>query len=353
MRTFSFLPALLACASLGLAASAGAEVPTASVRIQQQARQITAEASIEAVHQATLAAQIPGRITAVHADAGDVVHRDQLLLNIDPSEVDAATANAAAGVAQARTVLSNAEAELKRARSLVASNFLSQSALDLAITNHDAARAQLAASHALHEQARAVQKHARVSSPLSGLVASRHIEAGEMAQPGALLFTIYDPTQMRAVADLAPQRLAELGGGPLQATVELAASGRRILAREVTVLPTADANTHTVRVRVELPAGSDGLTPGSFARIHFHGASGATSLSVPKAAVLRRGELSAVYVADDAGGFRLRQLRLGRKFGSGDGEGGERIEVLSGLKGDERIALDPVQAGILDSARQR
>lgn len=352
MRNFSLLSALLACVSLGLAASAGAEVPTTSVRIQQQARQITAEASIEAVHQATLAAQIPGRVTAVHADAGDRVNRGQLLLDIDPSEVNAATASAAAGIARARTALSNAETELQRARSLVANNFLSQSALDLALTRHEAARAELAAARAQHQQTRAVQAYAQVSSPLTGLVASRHIEAGEMAQPGRLLFTIYDPAHMRAVADLAPQRLAELGSGPLQATVELAADGRRILARQVTVLPAADANTHTVRVRVELPAGSEGLAPGSFARIHFQGASGTASLSIPQAAVLRRGELSAVYVANADGSFSLRQLRLGRKLA--DSEGGEaQIEVLSGLSGDERIALDPVQAGILGSAAAR
>ena len=61
---------------------------------------------------------------------------------------------------------------------------------------------------------------------------------------------------------------------------------------------------------------------------------------IPAAAVLRRGELTAVYAADGEGGFTLRQIRLGRTLP------GDAIEVLSGLKGDETLALDPVQAGI-------
>ena len=62
---------------------------------------------------------------------------------------------------------------------------------------------------------------------------------------------------------------------------------------------------------------------------------------IPAAAVLRRGELTAVYAADGQGGFTLRQIRLGRTL-----PGGDAVEVLSGLKGDETLALDPVQAGI-------
>lgn len=341
MRKKSLARTLLAWVCSGLACGALAEVPTVRVSVQQQANQISAEASIEAVQQSTLAAQVSGRISAVFADAGDAVHSGQRLLTIDAGELAAATAAAAADIAQARSALDNARTELERARSLVAQRFLSQSALDLATTRHDAAVATLDAARARHAQAQVVQAHTSVHAPLSGLIASRHIEAGEMAQPGRPLFTLYDPAHMRAVADLAPQRLAALGTGPLQATIELPASGRRLAASRITVLPAADASTHTVRVRIELPAGTEDVLPGSFARVHFHGHSAGASLSIPAAAVLRRGELSAVYVAAEDGDFRLRQLRLGRTL-----DAGERIEVLSGLSGDERIALDPVRAGI-------
>ncbi len=252
------------------------------------------------------------------------------------------------------SALANARAEYQRARSLVERKFLSQSALDNARAQFQAAEAQVRAARAQREQAATVKGYASVVSPLDGLVAARHIEPGEMAQPGRNLLTVYDPAQMRAVADLAPQRLAELGAGPLRASVELPASGRVIEAAAVSVLPAADARTHTVRVRVDLPAGVEDVLPGSFARVHFHGrpprqggpegtsaASAAGPVVIPAAAVLRRGELTAVYAADGQGGFTLRQIRLGRAL-----PGGDAVEVLSGLKGDETLALDPVQAGI-------
>lgn len=336
---------LLAAAIASFSLPARAEVPTVRIQVQMVAPSIAAEATIEAVRQSTLAAQMPGRILELGVDAGDRVERGQVLVRIDPAEAAAAVAAAEAGIAQAQTVLGNARLEYERARKLVAQKFLSQSALDGARTQYEAAEAQLGAARAQRAQAGTVQGYATVTSPLTGLVAVRHIEAGEMAQPGRSLLTVYDPAQMRAVADLAPQRLAELGGGTLRASVELPASGRTIEAASVTVLPTADARTHTVRVRVDLPAGLADVLPGSFARVRFHGEAAparvAQPVVIPAVSVLRRGELTAVYVADGQGGFGLRQIRLGRTQ-----QGGDAVEVLSGLRGDETLALDPVQAGI-------
>ena len=357
---------VFAAALASFSLSGHAEVPTVRIASRALVPVVAAEATIEAVRQSTLAAQMPGRILAVAVDAGDRVSKGQLLVRIDPAEASAAVAAAEAGIAQAQTALANARTEYARARSLVERKFLSQSALDGARTQFEAAEAQLRAARAQREQVATVRGYAEVASPLDGLVAARHIEAGEMAQPGRNLLTVYDPAQMRAVVDLAPQRLAELGSGPLRASVELPASGRTIEATAVTVLPAADARTHTVRVRVELPAGTADVLPGSFARVHFQGAPAAASAGasvsaadasagtsgtsaasaagpvvIPAAAVLRRGELTAVYAADGQGGFTLRQIRLGRTL-----PGGDAVEVLSGLKGDETLALDPVQAGI-------
>ena len=66
---------------------------------------------------------------------------------------------------------------------------------------------------------------------------------------------------------------------------------------------------------------------------------------VPAAAVLRRGELTAVYVAGDKG-FVLRAVRLGADHGA-DG-----VEVLAGLSAGDRVALDPVKAGLAGAVRR-
>nr|HQV08390.1 efflux RND transporter periplasmic adaptor subunit [Thauera sp.] len=230
---------LLAVALVSLCLPAHAEVPTVRIESRALVPVVAAEATVEAVRQSTLAAQMPGRILSLAVDAGDRISKGQVLVRIDPAEAAAAVAAAEAGIAQAQTALANARTEYARARSLVERKFLSQSALDGARTQFEAAEAQLRAARAQREQVATVRGYAEVASPLDGLVAARHIEAGEMAQPGRNLLTVYDPAQMRAVVDLAPQRLAELGSGPLRASVELPASGRTIEAVAVTVLPAA------------------------------------------------------------------------------------------------------------------
>lgn len=341
--TVPFLLSALLCTT----ALAQADVPTLLVESRPVGSSQPAEATIEAVRQATLAAQVSGRIVEMRVDAGDRVQRGDVLLRIDAAEASQAVAGAQAGVAQAEAVRIKAISDYERTRSLFERKFVSQSALDQARTALDAADAQLRSAQAGRGQASTVEGYTRIVAPLSGLVAERHVDAGEMAQPGTALLTLYDPSALRAVVDLSQQRLSELGKPPFRARIELPDIGRWVDAAAVTVLPAADARTHTVQVRVELPAGSEDVLPGSFARVHFSSAA-QPRLVVPSTAILRRGELTAVYVADGKGGFGLRQLRLGEAAGS---EGG--VEVLAGLRSGETIALDPVRAGIAVSAAGR
>ena len=343
------IPLSVAALLAAVATVGRAEVPVVRIEAQAVMRAQPAEATIEAVRQSVLAAQVPGRVVELAVDAGDAVRKGQVLMRIDAAEAAAAVAGADAGVARAEADLINARAEYERARSLVERKFISQSGLDQARTRYQAAEAQVRAARASRGQAATVQGYTAIVSPLDGLVAARHIERGEMAQPGRMLLTVYDPTAMRALVDLAELRIAELGGAAaLRARVELPDSGRSFDAAGVTVLPAADQRTHTVRVRVDLPAGTRGVLPGSFARVQFYSADQATRVQpvmVPATAVLRRGELTAVYVADGKGGFALRQVRIGQPVGP-QGE----VEVLAGLAGGETVALDPVQAGVAAQA---
>ena len=91
---------------------------------------------------------MPGRILELSADAGDRVRKGALLARIDPAEAAAAVAAAEAGIAQAESALANARAEYLRARSLVERKFLSQSALDNARAQFQAAEAQVRAARA-------------------------------------------------------------------------------------------------------------------------------------------------------------------------------------------------------------
>lgn len=342
MKIISLVPRVLFLA-FGLVPAvpyaAEPSVPLARVESGPVASSYPAEALIEALDASTIAAQVQGRVIDVRVDAGSRVKRGDLLMRIDASEADQAVAAADAQVAQAQANLSNARAAYDRSRSLVARNFISRSALDQSEAAWRAAEAQLKAASAGRAQASTSRGFATVTAPISGVVSERLIEQGEMAQPGRPLVSIYAPGAMRAVADLPQYKLDELRRGPLKARVEFPAEGRWVDAVSVTLLPSADPRTHTVRARVQLPADTPGVVPGMFARVHFQSGD-AQRLTVPSAAVLRRGEVTAVYVSDGKGGFLMRQVRLGEALGEA------RVEVLAGLVGGEDVALDPVRAGM-------
>jgi RND family efflux transporter MFP subunit len=261
-----------------------------------------------------------------------------VLARIDERETAQAVAAGRAQGARAEADLANARVNLERTKKLVAQAFISQAALDKAQADYDAARAALAATQAGTAQAQAVQSHTVITAPFAGVVAERLVELGDMAQPGRPLFTVFDPKDLRAVANVPQARIAEIRStGGTAALVEIPALGQRIEAMRVTVLPSADPRTHTTQVRLDLPDGLKGAYPGQFARVHFT-TGRAKALVIPASAVAYRSEITAAYVVSDAGEVRMRQLRLGEPAG----ESG--IEVLAGLQPGEKVALDPVAA---------
>ncbi|HMX16371.1 MAG TPA: efflux RND transporter periplasmic adaptor subunit [Rhodocyclaceae bacterium] len=304
-----------------LAADAGAPIAVARKEVELT---YAAEATLEAVRQATVAAQVPGRVLDVKAEAGQTVRQGQVLMRIDARE-------AAENLAAAKANLAQAEASFNRTRDLHAKKFVSAAALDKADADLKAARAAAAASGAS-------LSYATVGAPIGGIVAQRHVEMGEMAALGKPLVTIFDPKGLRAIASIPQYKLAELRGTP-KARLEFPELGLWVDAARVEVLPTVDARTHTGTARVYLPEDVKQVAPGMFVRVHFVTGRG-QKLTVPPQAVVRRGEVAAVYVLDEKGQPRMRQVRLGETVAGGE------IEVLAGLSDGDRLAPDPVAAGI-------
>lgn len=327
------LAGMALAASLVVSFSAQAQaLPTALVQPHAVDLSFPAEAVVEAVKQATLAAQVAGRVTEVRVDAGQTVKKGDLLMRIDAREA----AEVAAG-ASAQYI--NAKANYERLKNLRLQNFVSQAALDKAKADFEAAQAS-------RGQASVGLGHATVTAPIAGIVAQRLTELGEMASPGKPLLTIYDPNGLRVTASIPQYKLPQMRAVK-QARVEFPELGKWVDATSVTLLPVADAATHVSQVRVNLPADFRDAMPGMFARVHFV-IGRAIRMTVPAAAVVRRGEVAAVYVQDEQGALTLRQLRLGDPLGGGE------IEVLAGLVAGERVVLDPVRAGIeLKSAPRR
>ncbi|MBP5998343.1 MAG: efflux RND transporter periplasmic adaptor subunit [Azonexus sp.] len=299
------------------------ELPSVVVKPHRVDLSFPAEALVEAVQQTTVGAQIAGRVIEVKADAGQSVAKGEVLMRIDAREAEEAARAANAQYANARL-------NYERTKSLVAQKFMSAAALDKAKADYDAATANRAA-------AGASESHATIVAPLAGVIARRHAELGDMATPGKPLFTLYEPGGLRVTASIPQYRLNQMRS-VRTARVEFPELGKWVDATAVKLLPTADTATHVSQVRVSLPPVPE-ATPGMFARVHFV-VGQAEKLTVPVAAVVRRGEVAAVYVLGPDNRPSLRQLRLGDAVGAGE------IEVLAGLAAGDKVATDPVKAAI-------
>jgi RND family efflux transporter MFP subunit len=247
-----------------------------------------------------------------------------------------------AQVREAQAGLGNARASYERSKQLYAQKFISQAALDQAEAAYKAAQARVTALLAGAGVAATERSFATLVAPYSGVVSARHVELGEMAAPGRPIMTGFDPSTLRVVATV-PQAQVESIRAIGKARIEVPSLNRWVEVRRLTIVPAADPRTHTTRVRLELPEDVGGVYPGVYARAHFVTGS-EPRLLVPRAAVVRRSEVTAVYVLDEQDRPRLRQVRLGE---AGDQT---RIEVLAGLKPGERVALEPIKAGMAPGA---
>lgn len=295
---------------------------------------------VEAVRQTVVAAQVAGAVVALEVKAGDVVKAGQVLLRIDARAADQNAAASDAQVQAARASLDVATKEFERQRQLFQKQYISQAALERAEAQYRATTAQLNAQLAQAGAARTQSGFHIVKAPYAGVVADVPVMLGDMAMPGRPLLTLYDPAALRVTAAV-PQTAIAQQAADAQVKIELPglpADRQWITTSQLQVLPTVDAATHTAQVRAALPATTKGLTPGMFARVWLPTRGDASSrLFVPAKAVVRRAEMTGLYVIDAKGRPVLRQVRLGRAVD-------DQVEVLSGVAAGERVATDPQAA---------
>jgi len=299
------------------------------------------DAVIEPQRQATVTAQVGGSVLALQVKAGDSVRRGQALVRLDDREMRANTERTAAAVVQAQAALRDAQQVLERNRELRKSGFLSAAALDGAENQVRSAQAAVGQAQAARTQAGVAQGFADLVAPFDAVVLETHVQPGDLALPGRALVTLYQPGLLRAVAYVPASRVAQMAAST-EVHVMLP-DGRTVVPSAREMQPTADPVSQTVEWRLLLPPAAAGLRPGQMVRVRTTGAVGSapaagTRLTVPREAILHRGELTAVYVASERG-FILRAVRVGPALA-------DTVEVLAGLRTGERVARDPVRAGL-------
>ncbi|MCL2871450.1 MAG: efflux RND transporter periplasmic adaptor subunit [Betaproteobacteria bacterium] len=347
MFSSPLVAALLAASSLSVFAADAtmnaaleAALTTVPVTLAHHMERASFDGVVEAVRQTVMATQVQGAVVALPVQAGDKVRAGQVLVRLDARAAEQA---ATAGAAQAQAAQATRDAaarEYERQQQLFSKHYISQAALDRAEAQYKAAQAQTSAQLASADAARTQSGFYVIQAPYDGVVANVNVTLGDMAMPGRLLLTVYDPAALR-VRVMAPESAASVAMMPRDVAIRLAGESAMLQPTKLQWLPATDPDTHTRELRLMLPTELTGVRPGQFARIELPigGNSEASNqrLYVPTSAVVRRAELTAVYVVGQDGKPLLRQVRLGAVVG-------DQVTVLTGVDAGERVALDPQAA---------
>ena len=318
-------------------------VPTIAVQAKQVGSVVVLDGVIEPVKQSVVSAQASGRIAILAVKAGDKVRAGQTLATIDDREATAGLQRSQAQVNQADAELRNAQASLMRTKDLQAKGFVSQAALDVADAQYQSAFAMRDQAVAGVRQSGLAQGFTRVTAPFDGWILQIHAQVGDLAVPGKPLLTVYAPQPLRAVVQVPASRSLSVQSATQTFVKVDAALGKStwITPGSRTAIPSADPVSQTTEWRLDIPVKDAAtLVPGQQVQVQFSQSqsSPVARLLVPQSAIVRRGELTAVYVVNGQG-FSLRAVRLGAQ------QSGDTVEVLAGLTAGDFIALDPVRAG--------
>jgi RND family efflux transporter MFP subunit len=371
----------LALILLAVAASAfrdrKVEVEVASARkpVNGPAGVLNASGYITPRRRATIAAKITGRVTSVMFDEGTRVTEGQLLATLDDSDarraLDSTRADrdsAQAAIADFEVQLRNAEIELRRTQQLVKEGVQTQQALDAAITTADSLRAkinlakqQVAASEArIREQQQAVD-NCTIRAPYAGIVVSKDAQVGEMVSPVSAgggftrtgIATIVDLHSNEIEVDVSESYIAKVQPNQPVTAILDAYPDWSIPAKVRTVIPTADRQKATVKVRISFtddnhvrlidPATQPRILPDMGVKVTFledekpkaaadnSPAAAPVVALVPQAAIHQDNSSKFVFVVK-GDTLERRAVSLGSVRGSD-------VEILAGLQPDVVVVV--------------
>ena len=348
---------------------------------------LTATGYVVADRKAAVSPKISGRLEYLGVDTGSRVKPGQIIARLEHHDLDAqledargnlanleaAGAQAEAELAQARANLAQAQAnqrksglELGRRTKLVEDGVTSKADLDNATAQARVDEQQVKASEAairaaqskidsMTAQARSSRarilwaeaqiEYSNIRSPFEGLVISKDAEVGETVAPGIFggsntrgsVVTIVDPNSLEVEADINESSIGKITPG-LQAEITLDALGSLKLPGETRkVVPTADRQKATVKVKVKFKEIDPRILPDMSAKVTFLQKSGsaqndqASRVTVPKAAVVQRDGKSVVLV--------LTNDRVVQQAVTVGGDLGDRVEIKQGLAGGESVIV--------------
>jgi RND family efflux transporter MFP subunit len=308
----------LPLAGLARAAEPAPQQPPVQVRLvrttQAGAGAAWIAASVAAEHRAALSTRLSAQVRSVLVEEGARVKQGQLLVTLGDEDVRAQ-------LAAAETAFANARLYERRIADLAAQRAATPVELEAA----QAQRAQAAAAVAA---ARASLSYTQIRAPFDGTVQARRVNRGDLVGPGQPLVDV-EGAGLEIQATLAED---EAQGLRIGQRIRFRAGDRQGEALVTALTTGADPLSHRRMLRARIP-GATPLRSGAFARIEVPGAAPSATRWVPRSAVVQRGDLTGVFVAD-GGHARLRWIAPGEASG-------DDVAVRAGLGRDEPVIDAP------------
>ena len=316
-------------AQVGLRPLGGA--PTTTVQRVTVPLSEEAVGTVQAAHETEVGAKIMARVLAVSFQAGQQVEKDQVLVELDKSDLEARMNQAEAAVDAAQAALDQAQTNYDRIARLRAEDSASELEFTTATNDLSAAKANHEQARSALREAEAVLEYATIRSPLDGVVIDKAVDVGDMVQPGQTVLRLFDQLQLVATVRESLATRLEIGQ---QLPVTLEALDLRCQGTISEIVPEADVLSRAFHVKVTGPC-PPGVIPGMFGRLHIP-LDETQELQIPRTAVRRVGQVSYVYrVVGDA--------QVERAFIQIAGEHDTQVAVASGLSAGDRIVVDPTR----------
>jgi len=255
------------------------------------ASSLVASGFVVARRQATIASEVTGRLTRLAVEEGQQVGRGQLLAELDANTADAALANSLAAARSAQADVAGREAlkadaarDLARNAALAERGFATkaslqtkQAAYQVANSNLNAAVANSSAALAAVASARSIRGKYRIVAPFGGVVVSTNAEVGEIISPISAgggftrtgICTIVDMTSLEVEATVGEALIGRVQPGQKVTAVLDAYPDLAIPARVIAIIPAADRDRGSIRVRVALLKSDARILPDMAVKVSF------------------------------------------------------------------------------------
>lgn len=288
--------------------------------------------------------RVSGQLESLLVERGDAIQRGQLLAEIDDSDLQERIRRSEAGIAVARAAVQREQATLRNLQvlfdryqnlheeALISTQELEdvESRLRVAEAEYQLAQAQVEQAEADLRELRIQQEQTRILSPLDGFVGERVLDPGAQVNASTPIVSVLDVSRLKTVIPVPERVLPQIRPG-LSAVVTVDPyPDRRYTGGITSVSPFLDAETRTADVEIEVDNSEGVLKPGMFARVQIEATIARTSLSIPRAALLTRGDQKGVYLLSEDDTAIYRTIEIGKIEG-------QVVEVLEGLSEGTRV----------------